>query len=57
MNISTITDEIKQFDPTIIEKRLRQNELEKILLKYDMKLYMSNLKKEINETATEVPTE
>jgi|LakMenEpi03Aug12_release.lakeMendotaPanAssembly.Ray.scaffolds.fasta_scaffold312333_2 hypothetical protein len=55
MDMTTITDEIKQFDPTIIEKRLRQNELEKILLKYDMKLYMSTLKTEIKETATEIP--
>jgi hypothetical protein len=57
MNISTITDEIKQFDPTIINKKLKLNELEKILLKYDMKIYMSNLKKEIQETASEVPVE
>ena len=58
MNMSEITDEIKQFDPTIIiNNRLNQNELEKILLKYDMKIYMSNLKKETQETTSEVPAE
>lgn len=46
MNISTITDEIKQFDPTIINKNLKLNELEKILLKYDMINYLSIIKED-----------